>query len=173
MSYSIINKGDTVGQMQITKRIAGEDIFFMVASTVQTKMLMNIKVNVQEEAHYRKGELLSSSSKRFVNDKPKGEKRTERNGDGYLITDGDKQDKLNQKSILYDFCMLYFKEPVNTKEVYSNYFQKNLPIQVQNNHTYEIDLPEGGQNIYYYTNGTCSRVDIHNAFYNSQMIVNR
>ena len=171
MTYSIINKGDTIGKMQIQQRIAGDDLFFSLVSNVETRMLMNIKVNVQEEAHYHKGKLMLSSSKRFVNDKLKGSKETRANGDYYLLS-GAKEDKLNQKQISYNFPMLYFNEPVGVLQIYSDYYQRNLPIQDKSKHIYTINLPEGGSNTYSYANGICNKVDIHSHFFSAQMLLN-
>ena len=47
-----------------------------------------------------------------------------------------------------------------------------LAIKTISNHTYQIDLPEGGSNIYYYENGVCRKVDIRGALFNAQMILN-
>lgn len=171
--YSIINKGDTVGQMQISQRKSGNDIYYSVASEVTTKMLMTIKVNVQEEAKYHNKKLLTSSSQRTINGRPKANKHTEAHEDYYLVTDDKQTDTLHEKEILYDFSMLYFIEPENIKKVYSNYYQIDLPIQKQNEHSYQVTLPEGGSNTYYYTNGVCSRVDMKSALFNAQMILSK
>lgn len=171
MSYDIISKGDKIGQMQIKQRVADDDLFFSLLSNVETRLLMNIRVTVQEEAHYHKGKLMLSSSKRFVNDKLKGNKETKAAGDHYLLT-GAKEEKLDQKEINYSFPMLYFKEPVSVVHIYSDYYQKNLLIQAKIKHTYTIALPEGGSNTYYYSNGICNKVDIHNALFSAQMVLN-
>ncbi len=172
VSYNIINKGDTIGQMQISRRNAKEDIYYAVSSVIETRMLMNIKVKVLEEAHYHNGNLVASSSKRFVNDKPRANKQTKA-GDGfYIVTDDKKEGKLIEKFIHYDFSMLYFKEPLDVAEVYSNYYQKKINIQKLQNHSYGIDLPEGGFNTYYYVNGVCKKADLHSTLFNAQMVLN-
>ena len=171
IGYAIINKGDTIGQMQIFQKTSGNDIAYSVASTVTTKMLMKVKVDVQEMAQYHNKKLVVSSSQRFINDKPKANKQTKAYGNYYLIRDDDKEDTLALKEITYDFSMLFFKEPAGVKQVYSNYYQTNLPIQQQESHSYKIDLPEGGSNTYYYNNGLCIRVDLHSSLFTAQMIM--
>ena len=173
LNYTIISKGDTVGQMQITQRKSGNDISYSVASVVTTKMLMTVKVNVQEEAKYHNKKLMASSSQRTINDKPKANKQTVARDNYYLIMNDNQQDTLQEKEITYDFSMLYFKEPVDIKKVYSNYYQINIPIQQQDVHSYQISLPEGGSNTYYYSNGVCSRVEISSTFFNAQMMLSR
>lgn len=173
LRYTIISKNDSVGNMQAVQKISGDDIVYNIISNVETKLLMAIKVNVQEEVHYHKEKLIVSSSKRMVNDKPKGNKQTKAVTEGYLLTDDGKESKLNQKSIGYDFARLYFKEPISINQVYSNYYQKMLPIKTVGSHTYQIDLPEGGSNTYYYENGVCEKVDIRGALFNAQMILNQ
>lgn len=171
MRYLIISKADTVGQMTILQRISGNDISYTVASTVTTKMLMTIKVNVREEANYHNKKLMASSSQRIINDKPQAGKQTKAYQNFYLITDDAKQDTLRETEINFDFSMLYFYEPTGIKNVYSNYYQTKLPIQHQEAHSYVINLPEGGANVYHYTNGICSRVDMRNPLFTAQMIL--
>ncbi len=172
LTYSIISKGDTVGQMQIAQRILGSDISYSVASTVTTKMLMTIKVNVEEEVQYYNNKLIKSSSQRMINDKPKANKRTEAHENYYLLSNDNNQDTLREKEITYDFSLLYFKEPVGVKKVFSNYYQVSLPIQQLDAHSYQINLPEGGVNTYYYSNGKCNRVDMQSPLFNAQMTLN-
>ena len=171
LNYSIISKGDTVGKMQIMQHISGTDISYSVSSTVTTKMLMTIKVNVHEEAQYHNKKLMSSSSQRIINDKPKANKQTKWYQNYYLVSDDNKQNTLQEKEITYDFSMLYFKEPSDIKKIYSNYYQTNIPIQQQDAHSYQINLPDGGSNTYYYINGVCSHVDMHSTLFNAQMVL--
>lgn len=172
ISYTIVSKNDSIGTMKATQRISGDDAVYTLISVVETKILMTIQVNVQEEAHYHKEKLLSSSSKRIVNGRPKGNKQTNWASDGYVVTDDGKKSRIDFKSIPYDFLKLYFKEPVAVSQVYSDYYQKLLSIKTVNPHVYQIDLPEGGSNTYYYENGVCRKVDIRGALFNAQMILN-
>ena len=126
---------------------------------------MTIRVTVQEEAHYHKERLISSSSKRIVNGRSRGNKQTKSVGDGYIITDDGKEGRLDSKAIAYDFLRLYFKEPVAISELYSDYYQKLLSIKTLSQHIYQIDLPEGGSNTYYYENGICRKVDIRSTLF--------
>ena len=172
IQYSIINKGDTIGNTQFVQRINGDDMFITVTSLIVTKMLVNIKVNVEEQAHFIDGKLVLSTVKRYLNDKPKANKETKASGDFYLLSDDKKQSRLNQKQINYNVSMLFFKEPVGISHVYSDFYQKFVTIQSKEKHIYKVDLPEGGSNVYYYTSGICSKVDLHNSLFNAQMLLN-
>ncbi len=173
LNFSIISKGDTVGKMQINQTISGRDSKYSVVSSVTTRLLMTVKVNVQEEAQYHDKKLVASSSRRIINDKPKAYRQTRAMNDSYLVSDDEKTDTLNEKEIVYDFSQLYFREPTGVKQVYSNYYLKQLPLIVLEAHSYEVDLPEGGSNVYYYSNGICTKVDIRSSLFNAQMLLNQ
>ncbi len=173
VSYAIINKNDSVGNMQATQKIAGDDIVYNLSSITEIKFIMTIKIILLEESRFHNDKLISSSSKRTVNEKLRGSKQTTAVNEGYVIINDGKESKLNQKSIGYNFSKLYFKEPVAISQIYSDYFQKMLSIKTVRNHVYKIDLPESGSNTYYYENGICSKIEIRNTLYNVQMILNK
>ena len=173
VSYTIINRNDSVGNMQAVQKISGDDIVYNLSSLVEIRMLISIRVHLLEEAHYHKEKMVLSTSKRTVNEKLRGSKQTKATNEGYLITDDGEQSRLNQKSISYDFPRLYFKEPAGISQIYSDYYQKVLTIKIIKPHVYQINLPEGGSNTYYYENGVCQKADLHSTLFNAHMILFR
>ena len=173
VNYTILNRNDSIGNMEAIQRISGDDIVYNLASIVEIRILISIRVILLEEAHYHKDKLVLSTSKRTVNDKLRGSKQTKAANDSYITTDDGEESRLNQKSISYDFPMLYFKEPLGVSQIYSDYYQKILSIKTIKPHVYQISLPEGGSNTYYYENGVCRKADLHSTLFNAQMILKK
>lgn len=65
--------------------------------------------------------------------------------------------------------LLYCREPDDQAQVYSDNFQQFLQVKQVSPHVYRIDLPDGNYNFYSYTNGICSKVDIHHSLYTIQI----
>src|SRR3954469_5973898 len=167
--YAVLYKGKNVGTMYLTQIQTGDALLVKITSSVKMQMLMSIKVNVAEEASYRQDKLLYSSVYREVNGRQKANRQTKYcNGCYEIVTEG-KKSILNKTGINYNLVRLYCKEPVNISQVYSDAFQQFLNIEPLAAHKYKLELPDGNYNVYYYQNGICTKVEVHNTFYMIQM----
>ncbi|MGZ3872275.1 MAG: DUF6134 family protein [Mucilaginibacter sp.] len=169
LNYNVLHKGSTVGHMKLQQSRDGDDIFLKIASDVKMRFIFSVCVNIEEDAHYRNGKLLSSHVLRTVNGKQKANKSTRVSGEHYQLTDDGKISTINQKSISNNLSMMYLREPVGLSQIYSDNFQQFVAVKQMVGHTYRINLPDGNYNDYTYTNGICSKVDIHHSLYTIQI----
>lgn len=170
LQYNVLNRGNSVGTMQYTQQKNGNKVTHKVTSDVQMRLLVNVKINVQEVSHFVSGKLVSSAVKRYQNDKEKVNKETKEGSGGYIT--GDDGKLITKRPIVFNVMMLYEKEPVKVDEVYSDNFQQFLKIEPLGNHAYKMKLPEGNNyNIYTYNKGVCSKVEVFNGMYNVEMIL--
>ena len=79
------------------------------------------------------------------------------------------QVKLN--NIAYTQLSLYFFEPVNVSQVYSDKYEQYLKIEKKQNQLYAIDFPDGNKNYYSYSNGVCSRVRVEQSLFTIEFII--
>jgi hypothetical protein len=168
-NYNVLHGGHTVGHMKLQQRREGDDVFLKIASDVKMRFIFSISVNIREDSHYRNGKLLSSHVLRNVNGKQKADKFTKANGETYQLTDNGKVSSINQKQITNNLTMMYLQEPVGLLQIYSDNFQQFVKVKQVENHIYLITLPDGNYNFYTYTNGICSKVDIHHSLYTIQI----
>jgi hypothetical protein len=169
LNYNVLHSGNTVGHMKLQQVKDGDDTFLKIASDVKIRFVFSIQVNIQEDSHYRNGKLLCSHVSRRVNGKQKADKLTKANGDSYQLTDDGKISSINQKQISNNLTMMYLQEPVGLSQIYSDNFQQFVQVKQVESHTYRINLPDGNYNYYTYTNGVCSKVDIHHSLYTIQI----
>ncbi|WP_143167078.1 DUF6134 family protein [Mucilaginibacter sp. OK098] len=169
LNYNVLHSGNTVGHMKLEQVKDGDDTFLKIASDVKMRFVFSIQVNIQEDSHYRNGKLLCSHVSRKVNGKQKADKLTKANGDSYQLTDDGKISSINQKQISNNLTMMYLQEPVGLSQIYSDNFQQFVQVKQVESHTYRINLPDGNYNFYTYTNGICSKVDIHHSLYTIQI----
>jgi len=165
LEYSIKRNGDIVGAINFTQGIAGNRTVLTLESEVNTRFIFNFKAKAKEEAIYDDSIMTWSSIYRKLNGNVKIDKKTKANGNSYTVYKGSKTETLNNYPIRYNMLNIYICEPVNILKVYSDNFQKQLDIQKIAEHHYKIKFPDGNYSEYFYTNGVCSRVEVHHSLY--------
>ena len=167
IEYSIKRNGDEVGNIHFTQGISGNRTVLTLESEVNTRFIFNFKANAREEAIYDNGIMTWSSLFRKMNGKVKVDKKTKANGTSYTVYKGTKTETLNNYPVRYNMLSIYITEPINITQVYSDNFQKHIDIQKVADHHYKIKFPDGNYNEYFYTNGICSKVEIHHSLYSA------
>lgn len=169
VKYNVLHSGKVVGHMDLYQKREGDDLYLKMTSQVKMRFIMSIKVDIHEESVFQNGKLISSLTLRSVNGKEKANRQTKACGDCYQAVAEGKSKQLNQKHIGQNLMLLYCREPDDNAQIYSDNFQQFLQVKQVSPHVYRIDLPDGNYNFYSYTNGVCSKVDIHHSLYTIQI----
>lgn len=80
-----------------------------------------------------------------------------------------KELQLKPAPILYNMSSLYLVEPIKIRKVYSDVFQEFLEIITLAPHHYKIRLPDGNYNEYFYKNGICKTIKVHNTLFSARL----
>jgi len=167
LEYNIKRNGDVVGNIHFIQGIAGSRTVLTMESEVNTRFIFNFKAKAKEEAIYDNGIMTWSSIFRKLNGNVKVDKKTKANGNTYTVYKGSKTETLNNYPIHYNMLNVYINEPVNISKVYSDNFQQQIDILKVADHHYKIKFPDGNYNEYFYTNGVCSKVEVHHSLYSA------
>ncbi|HET6722958.1 MAG TPA: DUF6134 family protein, partial [Chitinophagaceae bacterium] len=165
LEYNIKRNGDIVGSIHFIQRVAGSRTVLTMESEVNTRFIFNFKAKAKEEAIYDNGIMTWSSVFRKLNGSVKADKKTKAVGNAYTIYKGNKTEIVKNYPIRYNMLSIYITEPIDVSKVYSDNFQQQIDIQKIAIHHYKIKFPDGNYNEYYYTNGVCSKVEIHHSMY--------
>jgi hypothetical protein len=165
LEYNIKRNGDIVGNIHFIQRVTGSRTVLTMESEVNTRFIFNFKAKAKEETIYDNGIMTWSSIFRKLNGNVKADKKTKAVGNAYTIYKENKTETLNNYPIRYNMLSVYLTEPLNVSKVYSDNFQQQMAIQKIAAHHYKIKFPDGNYNEYYYTNGICSKVEIHHSMY--------
>ena len=168
-TYVVRYKGDDIGTLKLQQTVKGDTIHYRMTSDIKTRFIFNIRVKSFEESEFQKGRLIYSAVNRTVNGDEKVKKQTRAGNKIYTLSDEGKSVVLYNESIGYNLMRMYCLEPLNISKVYSDNYQKFLPITKIKPHTYKVVLPDGNYNYYSYTNGICSKVEVFNTLYNMEM----
>ena len=167
LEYNIKRNGDVVGNIHFIQGTAGNRTVLTMESEVNTRFIFNFKAKAKEEVIYDNGIMTWSSIFRKLNGTIKVDKKTKANGSVYTVYKGSKKETLNNYPIRYNMLSVYIIEPVNITKVYSDNFQQQIDIQKIADHHYKIKFPDGNYNEYFYTNGVCSKIEIHHSLYSA------
>jgi hypothetical protein len=90
-----------------------------------------------------------------------------------VISNKGKEERLYNVKIYYNLVCIYNHEPNTTSLIFSDKYQKFLPIQKIEDHHYKIRFPDGSANEYWFENGTCKRIEIDHTLYSAVMELNQ
>lgn len=169
LEYDVLYKGDSIGGMKLHLKSDGVNSSIKMNSNVEVRFIVSNTIKMQEESYYQNNKLIFSNAKRIVNGTTKQHTQTKAASDYYHTINKGKTNILQVPSITYNLLMLYFKEPTNISEVYSDSFQCFLKIEKIAPHHFRLKLPNDDQTEYFFENGICERILINSTFFKVEM----
>jgi hypothetical protein len=176
--YDVIVAGRTIGSLKVFGNEADSD------REVQ-RMESDFKIlfysgKFSSNASFVEGRLVSAVSEHEVNGDVKEKTHTKSvpKSSSYTVTfsgeDGEKKKntELNEP-ILNTVTSLYYKEPANVTEVYSERYGQMCAVKKISDGTYVVNLPDGKQSTYTYKNGLCREVKTDLAGFKLRIVLNQ
>jgi hypothetical protein len=108
-----------------------------------------------------------------MNGNVKADKHTIFTGRQYEVEEASGKKELNINSVTYNMDCLYFQEPVDIKQVYSDNFQQFVDIEKKPEGYYKIKLPDGNSNNYYYKDGVCAAIHVNHTWYSADIVLTK
>lgn len=170
LNFKVVHNGNKIGWIKLHKVDSGSITTIQLTSEIKRRIIFLLSVIEKQEVSFDEGSMTSSSIYRKVNDDVKMNRQTIFKGNYYEVRDKNSSERVMIKRINYNLLSMYFKEPVNIKQVYSDTFQRFLDIEPKGNASYKIILPDGNYNYYYYVNGICSRIVIEHTLFTIEFI---
>jgi hypothetical protein len=104
-----------------------------------------------------------------VNGNERANTRMQAAGNGYTVVSQKETKSLRRYPITYNMVCLYTMEPLHRTTVFSDRFQKFLPVETLGPHQYKITFPDGAHSEYWYKNGVCTSINIHGILFSAEM----
>ncbi len=159
--YDILLAGRSVGELTITPAKANDGSENLrVRGAIDTFLYDVVYVG---ENRFEKGVLKTALSSQQVNGKLKEKTNTVHTSDSYHVTFADAKSSSKETvkvphPINHTITSLYYREPVNLKQIYSDRFGKMCPVQKVATGAYDIVMPDGKKTRYTYADGQCHEV---------------
>ena len=171
LQYTIHRNGKKVGDLSFQKRQAGAVTTYQIESDVKVMVLMAIVVKAREQSVYENEVLQSSSLVRHVNGRQKANKQIRNNGSGLTVSEEGNEKVLKNYQVKYSTHCLYATEPLSFTNVFSDNYNKFIPIVKLADHHYKLNFPDGNSNEYFYENGVCKRVKVKSQLFNAEFVL--
>ena len=171
LNYKVVQNNSVIGWLKLERKDSLNSSLITSSSEIKKRFLLLFTIIENQEVLFQNGMMMRSYVYRKVNSDIKVNKRTTYTGNHYEVKKGKFLTLINLSSITYNQLSLYFFEPVNVREVYSDNYERYLKIEKTGNEFYTMELPEGNKNYYYYKNGVCSKVKVEQSLFTIEFIL--
>ena len=163
--YDIYKGGDKIGEITVKKDSRGNRTSYQANSWSKFRVIFSYELDTKLSAEYVNEELVSCSSKNLLDGKVRDHATMKKEGPVYnSFLHPDVRDKKRLAPIHNSTVLLYFSEPTNLRQVYSENYLALCPLKPIGNHTYELELPGGKINHYVYQEGQLVEVKVFRTF---------
>ncbi|MGN7864347.1 DUF6134 family protein [Chryseobacterium sp. 22458] len=171
LNYSIIKDYKTIGTIRVERSLKDNTTEYLFESRAKVKILYSIEIYDKMDVTFKQNILQQAKLYRTMNGKLKVNNTTTWNGSFYNLSDKDGANGSLKQSVFCSTATLYFNEPENLKSVFSEKFQKMVPIQKVDSKRYRINLPNGNTTTYTYSSGICTLVEAKTDFANLKFVL--
>lgn len=159
--YDIFKGDKSIGTVQAEKiTLSDGSQRYLLESEVAFSFLGRHTLRYTFNTHYQKGLLTFAEAKNLLNQKLRDSSRVQWDGHRYLINTDGSQSVLENTPISYSVSSMYYLEPDGVSQAFSERFAQFCPIRKLAPGKYELTMPDGRKNIYYYEKGVCQRVEV-------------
>lgn len=157
--HFIVQRGnEKIGKLTVVQKNEGDKITYTLTSDVVVQFLFTIQAAENIMDVFENGKLVNSSHQRYVNGTLKADHALQYNGMSYTVIDQDNRVKQIKDQIDQSVLSIYFNEPKDGQQVYSQNFQCMLRVVKTKSHCYAIELPNGTTTTYQYEQGILKQV---------------
>lgn len=157
--YEVVVGDRLMGELKAYSPVVKDNITYLRVIAEVDIPLFGRTIDVQNE--FQDQRLLSAKARKLVDAELKEEVLTAISGKGYAVTFNQirkKRAATFNESIGFTALMLYYKEPVNVRKVYSERLGEMATVTKIGHGKYELRLPDGKKTIYTYKDGACIHI---------------
>ena len=173
LNYKIVQNNNVIGWMKLEKKDSTNAYQIILNSETKKRFVFLFTITETMRSLFENGVMMHSYSYRKINNDIKVNKHIEYKGSYYEIKKDNSSKQIKPGNIAYNQLCLYFFEPVNISQVYSDNYEQYLKIEKKENQSYSIVFPDGNKNSYYYSNGVCSKVKVEQSLFTVEFILSQ
>jgi hypothetical protein len=163
--YDIYKGDDRIGEIVVEKVIQGSKVHYEANSEASFRLIFMNDLTTNTAADFINNELSYSMSKITLNDKTREHTITKKEGHFYNYYKHKEENyKKKESPFRISTVTLYYSEPAGVKQVFSENYQQLCDLKVIGTNAYELTLPGGKINQYFYKNGRLVEIKVFRTF---------
>lgn len=170
--YDIVKSDKTIGLLVAKKVIDGTQVYYNLTSETAFKVIFTIRVNYDLEEGYKNGVLVSGRAVSKLSGKIQRESIVKKREGYYKVETVSDIVRIAKDEIRYSIPEIYFSEPKESTEVFSQIFAQYLQYEKVAEHKFVLHS-EDGKNTYYYENGICTLVEVSRPYANFRLVLKK
>jgi hypothetical protein len=159
LSYTVLKGNDKIGKINISRTTKNNITEYFFESNVKLWFIVSVEVYDRMKVTFQGNQMLQSHLYRTLNGKVKVNNVATWNGTHYDLNNKDEEKSTIKHLIHLTTANLYFFEPKNVNAIFSEKFEKMIPVKATGARKYTLELPNGNKTSYSYENGICSLVE--------------
>lgn len=171
--YTVMKGDDAIGKIHIERTLKNDLTEYFFESNVKLTFIFSIEVYDRMKVVFRGNQMLQAQLYRTLNGRVRVNNLATWNGKTYVMTNKDHESTYIQHLISMTTANLYYNEPANTNAVFSENFQRMVPVKNVGNKKYMLNLPNGNKTYYSYNNGICSMVEAETDWASLKFVLNK
>lgn len=168
--FNIIHKNKVIGSLKAEKIIKDSSTNYKSITHINTRIIKKIQVIHEYEVTFKNQQLTKAKVNISVNNKQQAKTVTAWEQNTYQVFKNEKYQKSISQSITYATIQLYFEEPKNVSNCYSEQNGDNNSIIDMGNHVYKKINTKNNENQYYYENGQLTKATIDGGLINFEIV---
>lgn len=163
--YDIYKGDDRIGEITVEKNTSPQGIHYSASSVAKFRLIFKNELTTYTAASFVDEELVQAVSKIELNDKIREYNTTQKQGHFYHYTQHEEDAfKKSEAPFLISTVMLYYAEPSGVQQVFSENYQVLCELKKIGPHSYELSLPGGKINQYFYEDGKLLEIKVFRTF---------
>lgn len=154
------NKNKVVGSLTTSQTTVGSKTLYHSSTNIQTRLIVDVQVDYNYSVTFIKDQLEEANVEITINDKPHSKTHTLRDKDTYQVTKDNGDQIVLKDAIDYSTILLYFEEPTQIDQCYSEQDGSMNHIIDLGDHVYKKINAKNKENLYYYENGVLKKAII-------------
>jgi len=168
--FNIIHKNKVIGSLKAEKIVKDSCTNYKSITHINTRIIKKIQVIHEYEVTFKNQQLTKAKVNISVNNKQQAKTVTAWEQNTYQVFKNEKYQKSISQSITYATIQLYFEEPKNVSNCYSEQNGDNNSIIDMGNHVYKKINTKNNENQYYYENGQLTKATIDGGLINFEIV---
>ncbi|QJW88531.1 hypothetical protein HNV11_03650 [Spirosoma taeanense] len=165
LTYDVVVNNANVGQLRVNSTTTATGVQYQVDGSVTMNLLGEKRMITQFTSIYRGSLMTEASSVEQLNGRTRHNSSVNWDGNSYHIRINDARSRLTDRRVTYSTARLYYHEPYQIRELFSERHGQFCHLRPVGAHTYELTMPDGRKNYYRYVDGVCREVEVNQPFF--------